>query len=146
MRERRTALVVLATASLAVGIWALFAPHSFYASFPFGRGWVALDGPYNEHLIRDFGAMNLALATVTSIAAWRLRADVIRIAAAATLVFALPHLAFHGAHLEHYQTADALANLAALSGQVILPLWLVLFPGTGRDRPTVALTSADTRA
>lgn len=105
MRERRITLVVLAAASLTVGVWALFAPQSFYRSFPFGRGWVALDGPYNEHLIGDFGAMNLALATVTMFAAWRMRADVIRLADAATLMFALPHFAFHATHLEHYQTA-----------------------------------------
>lgn len=92
MRERRITLVVLAAASLTVGVWALFAPQSFYRSFPFGRGWVALDGPYNEHLIGDVGAMNLALATVTMFAAWRMRADVIRLADAATLIVRAPPL------------------------------------------------------
>ena len=35
----------------------------FYDDFPgLGRSWVAADGPYNEHLVRDVGALNLALA------------------------------------------------------------------------------------
>ena len=41
------------------------APKSFYEDFPgAGRVWVAVDGPYNEHLVRDVGSLNLALAFV----------------------------------------------------------------------------------
>lgn len=47
------------------GIWAAFLPESFYGDIPAIRpAWVAVDGPYNEHLIRDVGAMFLALAVV----------------------------------------------------------------------------------
>lgn len=124
----------------------LFAPASFHASFPFGRGWVALHGAYNEHLIRDFGAMNLALATLTAVAAWRLQADITRIAAAVTLVFALPHLAFHATHLEHYAAADAIANVVTLSGQVVMSLWLLLSPSRAHDRTALAATGQRERA
>jgi hypothetical protein len=34
-----------------------------------GRSWVAPDGPFNEHLARDVGVLNLALAVVTIAAA-----------------------------------------------------------------------------
>ena len=45
-------------------------PRSFYDDFPgAGRTWVAVDGPYNEHLVRDVGGLNLALAFVAVLAA-----------------------------------------------------------------------------
>ena len=116
MRKRRIALVALTAATLTVGTWALFAPHSFYTSFPFGRGWVALHGAYNEHLIRDFGAMNLALATLTAVAGWQMRAETIRLAAVARAVFALPHPASHGMEPGQYPAAVAIAVLWTARG------------------------------
>lgn len=131
MRSRRVALWLLAIAEVVVGAWAQFAPASFYASFPAGRAWVAADGPYNEHLIRDVGGLNLALALLLAIAAVRLRPEVIRMAAAAALVYAVPHFVYHMVHLELYGVADAAANVATLAGAVLVPLWLLIWP-----RPT----------
>jgi hypothetical protein len=34
----RLGISVLALAELCIGTWQLFAPHSFYAGFPLGRG------------------------------------------------------------------------------------------------------------
>ncbi len=66
LRSRtRVSLWLLALSALTLGLYAEFTPRAFYDNFPFGRGWVAMDGPYNEHLIRDFGALNLALFVVT---------------------------------------------------------------------------------
>ena len=59
-------LLVLTVLALFVGAWAQLAPASFHTSFPFGQGWLAADGPYNEHLLRDVGGLNLALALVTA--------------------------------------------------------------------------------
>lgn len=134
MRERRLALWLLALVALVVGVWAQFAPASFYTSFPAGRAWVAADGAYNEHLIRDFGGLNLALMLVTAAAARSMRPDFVRLAAAATLLYAVPHLAYHASHLEPYGTADALGNVATLASAVVLPLWLAISPG--RTIPT----------
>src|SRR5207302_1968817 len=65
----RLGLAGLAFVALELGVWATIAPRSFYNSFPGGgRHWVAVDGPYNEHLMRDFGGLNLALALVTIVA------------------------------------------------------------------------------
>ena len=50
--------------NLGVGFQALFTPRSFYDDFPIGRGWVAMDGPYNQHLVRDVGSLNLALVVL----------------------------------------------------------------------------------
>jgi hypothetical protein len=72
VRERvvRITRLVLGIGNIPVGVWATFVPRSFYDDFPgFGRHWVQVDGPYNEHLVRDFGAVNLALAVVTITAA-----------------------------------------------------------------------------
>ncbi len=60
----RLLLWLMAISSLGVGFQALFTPRSFYDDFPMGRGWVAMDGPYNEHLVRDVGSLNLALVVL----------------------------------------------------------------------------------
>src|SRR5437879_910064 len=49
----RLMLWVLAFSAFGVGVQAAFFPRSFYDDFPMGRGWVAMDGRYNEHLVRD---------------------------------------------------------------------------------------------
>ena len=72
MAERviRAALVALAVVAVSAGVWASVSPRAFYDNYPgLGHAWVAADGPYNEHLIRDFGALNLALAVMTIVAA-----------------------------------------------------------------------------
>ena len=64
---KRIGLVILALSSGPIGLWATFAPKSFYEDFPGGgRHWVQLDGPYNHHLVTDFGALNLALTSSLS--------------------------------------------------------------------------------
>ena len=46
----RIGLALLAASQALVGVWALLAPRSFFDDFPaFGRTWVALLSPYNEH-------------------------------------------------------------------------------------------------
>jgi hypothetical protein len=145
---RQIVLWLLATAALVVGIWAQFAPQSFYTSFVFGRGWVAADGPYNEHLIRDVGGLNLALAVVTIAAARSLRPDLVRLAALSTLVFAVPHLTYHASHLAVYGPVDVVGNLVALGLQVAVSLWLALSPGpdTARQRAGQRAAAASSAA
>ncbi|MCH7789126.1 MAG: hypothetical protein IH940_06745, partial [Acidobacteria bacterium] len=61
----RIALGYLAAMNALIGIWAQFFPRSFFDDFPgAGDAWVAVDGPYNEHLVRDVGAFGLALCVV----------------------------------------------------------------------------------
>lgn len=139
--ERRTLLVLLTVGFLAVGAWALVLPDSFHGDFPFGRAWVALDGPHNEHLVRDVGALQLALAVVVG-AAIR-RRSLTGIVAIATLVFAVPHLAYHATHLGPFEVGDAVAQIAALAVQVLLPLRLLVSgrvpaPGAVASRNEVA--------
>lgn len=126
MRERGL-LWLLAAAALVVGAWALATPASFYDDFPgFGRSWVSVAGPYNEHRVRDFGGLQLALAVVSAGAAVDGRAVFVRTAAAAWLVFSVPHLAYHVAHLDLYGPVDVAGNLVALGLAVLVPAVLLL--------------------
>ena len=91
-RWTRFALGYLIVVTTQIGVWALAAPTSFYDSFPgLGRAWVSVDGPYNEHLIRDVGALNMALGALF-VAAWiQLGRQVVMIAGVAALVWGVPH-------------------------------------------------------
>ncbi len=124
---RKVALVVLAANGLLVGLWALAAPRSFYDDFPgAGRIWVAVDGPFNEHLVRDVGSLNLALALVACIALVTGSDLVARAAGAAWLVFGVPHLVYHALHLDPFGTSDAVALVVALSFTVAAGVVAVL--------------------
>ena len=62
----RGALWLLTVFALPVGLQAAVAPRSFFDDFPFGRSWISVDGAmYDEHLVRDVGALFLAMAIVT---------------------------------------------------------------------------------
>ena len=68
---------------------ATFFPRSFYDDFPsLGRIWVAIDGPFDEHLVR------------TAAVAW--------------LVNAVPHLVYHLRHLGTCDTFDQIGNVVSL--------------------------------
>ena len=112
----RIALGYLAFFSLQIGVWALLAPQSFYDDFPgLGRSWVAVDGPYNEHLVRDVGALNLALALVVIMAAVRLSRELITVAGVATLAWGIPHLVYHLFERDGLSVADQVASLGGLA-------------------------------
>jgi hypothetical protein len=122
----RAALWILLVGAVAVGAQALLTPVGFYDDFPFGRGWVAADGPYNEHLVRDFGAMNLALAAVAAAALWTGSRTIVRVTAAAFVLFAVPHAAYHLGHVEGLATADRITQSASTWGQVALAVLAVV--------------------
>jgi hypothetical protein len=131
MRDRwlRVGLTVLGAGNAAVGAWALFAPRSFYVSFPGGgRAWVAALPPYNEHLVRDVGSLNLALMVVLVFAAVSLHRTLVRAALVATLVNGIPHLIFHLANTGVLMTGDRVAQSVSLALVVAIPL--VLLPLT----------------
>lgn len=113
MRHERLAQVclgLLAVSTLAVGVWAAVFPGSFYADFPsFGRHWVDVDGPFNEHLIRDVGQYNLAMTVLLVIAALRPERVLVAAASITYLVAALPHTLYHVTHLGGFTAADAVA-------------------------------------
>lgn len=130
----RPVLFVLAASALQLGVWIVISPRSFYDDFPgLGRRWVSVDGPYNEHLLRDFGQSQLALAVVLLAALVRPDRYLVRTAALASLLFSVPHLVYHATHLDAYDTSDQVANIVLLGLAVALPAILVL--GTTRTPP-----------
>ena len=127
---RRIILAVTALIGLFTGSWAAFWPHSFYDSFPgvgFGP-WVAVDGPFNEHLVRDVGALYLALAAASIYAIVAAGVAASRAVGVAWLVFSVPHLAYHLHHLEGFSPLDAVGQVIALGSTVVLAVPLILIP------------------
>ena len=129
MRDRimRIGLVVLGFPSLVICVWAAFFPRSFYDDFPgFGRMWVAPDGPYNEHLVRDVGELNLALVVVTAVAAIALTPILVRAVLAGWLVYSVPHLVYHLRNMEPFATDDQVSIGASLALVPILAVVLLV--------------------
>ena len=125
---RRILLWLTSLLGIGIGIWAAFLPETFYSSFPgIGLGpWVAVDGPYNEHLVRDVGALYLALAAGGIYAAVSATVHAGRAVGIAWLVFSVPHLAYHLSHLEGFDLLNAVVEVVSLSSTIVLALPLVL--------------------
>jgi hypothetical protein len=123
----RIGLAALAVPAFIVGAWAGFAPRSFYDDFPgFGRMWVAPDGPYNQHLVRDVGVLNLALVTVTVVALVTLVPMLVRGVLAAWLVYSVPHLVYHLRNMGPFETADQVSIAASLAFVPLLAVVLLV--------------------
>ena len=126
---RRLLLWVTAVIGAYVGLWASFWPASFYDSFPgLGRIWIAVDGPFNEHLIRDVGGLYLGLAIASAAATWSRSPDAGRVIGVAWVVFGLPHLIYHASQFGQLSPVDAIGNAITLGGSLILGIVLLL-PG-----------------
>lgn len=132
----RVGIAVIAVTPALVGIWATVAPRSFYGDFPgVGQSWVALAGPYDEHLVRDVGALYLGALVLLCLAwAW-LEPRLVQAALISYAVAALPHLVFHLTALDGFSTADAVAEIAGLALNVVLPLVLLAFSVERSQRP-----------
>lgn len=145
-RLMRIGLAVLAIGIAPLAFWATLAPSSFYDDFPGGgRHWVALDGPYNEHLVRDVGALSLALLIVAVWALVTLSRPLVQAVAAAFLANGVLHLGYHVANVDGYDTAD---QIGIVGGLVLAPVVAaLLLAATLRDSgrrssPSIAPTTA----
>ena len=122
----RGALAYLVLTGFVVGVWAFGFPHAFYAGFPgFGRTWVSVDGPFNEHLVRDTGAAYLMTAGLGAVGWTRPAIAAPFTVGVATLCFNLPHFAYHMTHLGMYGLVDRALNVAALGSAVLASAWLL---------------------
>ncbi|MCT2587668.1 hypothetical protein [Actinophytocola gossypii] len=115
----RAGLAFLALVQAVVGGWMLLAPRSFYAN-----PWVHLHLPYNGHLLLDYGAMNLAMAVLLTIAVFR-RAVVVP-ALWVYLVHSTLHLAIHIGFAGQLPAGQSAALVAALGVPVLLPALLLV--------------------
>jgi hypothetical protein len=126
----RGGLLFLAVIPLSGGLWALLVPRAFYEDFPLpGRDWVSTLGPYNEHLVRDYGALNLALAVLLVAAAVLLERRLVQVALLTWLVFATPHFVFHLGQTHHFSASSNAEQLGGLGLVVLLPVVLLFFAG-----------------
>ena len=133
----RIGLLFVAATPLAGGFWALLFPRAFYEGFPLpGSDWVSTLGPYNEHLVRDYGALNLAMAVLLLAAGVLLERRLMQVALLSWLVFEVPHFIFHVGQTHHFPPGSNLAQLGGLGLLILLPLVLLFLPpqkGAGRD-------------
>jgi hypothetical protein len=134
-RVQRVLLVLLAASAAFVGFWAVAAPRSFYDTFPaFGRHWVDVDGPYNEHLVRDVGGLYLALLVVSIGALWIAESRVVQFAGGAWLIFSVPHFIYHAANLGPLSDVDAVLEMLSL-GLTLIGAAALLLPVSWRSSP-----------
>jgi hypothetical protein len=126
-RWLRAGIAVMAVTPAFVGIWATITPRGFYDDFPgVGGAWVAAVGAYDEHLVRDVGALYLGTLVLLGFAwAW-LDRRLVQAALVSYAVAALPHLIYHCTALENFSTGDAVAEIAGLALNVVLPLGLLV--------------------
>jgi hypothetical protein len=115
----RAGLALVALAQLEIGVWGIVSPHSLYASYPgAGHHWISALGPYNEHLIRDFAAMELGFGVLLLCAAIWFGRQLVLIAGTAFLAATLPHLAYHLTTTESFSTTDNAASLIGFGVEI----------------------------
>ncbi len=136
-RAQAAALTILTASAGYVGGWATLSPGSFYDSFPgLNRTWISIDGPFNEHLVRDVGAFYLALAAAGVLALWWRERHVTIVTVAAWTVFSTPHLAYHLLHAHELETMDAVGQTFSLAVTLLLAVFVLV--AAARTRETSA--------
>ena len=133
-RFLRIGLLLLAAQPALLALWIGVAPRSFYDDFPGGgRQWVSELGPYNEHLLRDFGAANLGFLVLLVAAAVLLERRVVQVALVAYAAGSLPHFLYHLTTMDEYALSDNVLSLGSLALTVLVPLGLLALTRTEED-------------
>jgi hypothetical protein len=118
MRQRlvRIGLGYLAVGAASVGMWATPAPRSWFDDFPGGPmgEWAAALPPYNEHLVRDVGALYLGFTVLFLWALWRPARSLVVPLAVAWIVVQVPHAVFHVLNDDGLSAGDRLLQNGAL--------------------------------
>ncbi len=139
-RLARAGMAVVAAAQGEIGVWGLVAPRSFYASYPGGgMHWVAAMGPYDEHLVRDFAAMELGFAVLLACAAIWFERRLVLVAGAAFLAATIPHFAYHLTTTGMLPAAQDAASLGgfALELAVVAAAMVAVRPPTTRTTRSI---------
>ncbi len=121
------ALAYLAVVGIVVGIWALAFPTDFYNAFPgCGRTWVSLDGPYNEHLVRDVGGFYIGTGVLAAFGWFRPASVQPLVVGLSSIEFNLPHLIYHYTKLDLFSSPiDQVGNAVALGLALIASIVLI---------------------
>ena len=95
---------------------------------------------YNEHLMRDYGAMTLASAVVLGAATIHMGQWITRTALVMYLTWAVPHFFVHLTMLDHLAPSTATLLMVALGLAIALPAALLVLtarePWTREDSRT----------
>lgn len=119
-------LAVIGIPNVIVGVWALFAPRSWYDDFPAaGQGWVAAFGAFNEHFIQDIGDAYLGFGVLLLFAAMQPSLLLVRGALLGFLVFAIPHFLVHIFVRESLSTSGYIGTLAPQAFAIGVAVWLM---------------------
>ena len=132
----RLGLAYFAVQGVLFGVYALLVPEHYFEHFPGGgHAWVGLDGPYNEHLMRDYGALNLALATVALCALVFASRQLMITAAIAELVYAIPHITYHVAtHSRLGESGDQVGAIGGLILNAVIGTLLLVYTHNTRSQ------------
>jgi hypothetical protein len=117
----RAGIGFLAASQTVVGVWALFFPVNFFSLEIVGMGMA-----YNEHLMRDYGAMTLASAVVLGVATVHMGRMLTVVALAMYLTWAVPHFVVHLTMLDHLAPSTGAVLITALGVAVALSAGLLV--------------------
>ncbi len=120
-RTIRAGVGFLAVSQIFVGGWALFFPAEFFSLAVVGMGM-----SYNEHLMRDYGAMTLASAVVLGAAVAYKGRTLTRVALAMYLTWAVPHCVVHLTMLDRLAPPTAALLITGLAFAIVLPITLLV--------------------
>ena len=116
---------------LPLAIWPLLSPQNFYDKFPGGSyHWIDINGPYNEHFLRDFGALNAALLVIIVFALWKPTVSLLQATGLALAVYALPHAIYHLSHLDVYKSSEKFVATAPLVLQIFMGVAIAYLSST----------------
>jgi hypothetical protein len=118
----RAGLLLLVVIQTVIGAWQYFAPLSFYTDFP----TVALDPPYNQHLLSDVGGLGLAITVVVACAARYLEYRLVCAALLGFIVYAVTHFAFHVTHFDGFSAGEAVEVGVGLAVYAVIPIALLV--------------------
>lgn len=123
----RGLLGFLTLTGAGVGLWAYAAPRNWYDTFPgMGLSWLPQLGPYNEHFVKDVGAMFLGLGLLSVLTLIHIaNTTLVKVTAGTWTLFSLLHFIYHMQMLGMYSPRDQVLNVIVLT--VILLASALLF-------------------
>jgi hypothetical protein len=139
----RGGLLLLAGEAGLIGVHALFFPWYFYNHFLFGRGWVKMLPPYNEHITRDLGALYIGFFVILGYAVLKLSKDLVNGAILGFVAATIPHMIFHIVHADDAPLLiDKVLQVGLLAITVVFGAGLALvarplFAEQAPSRPTL---------
>ncbi len=116
----RAGLVLVGLGNAEVGLWGELSPHSFYTTFPgFGHHWVAVMGPYDEHLVRDYAGCEIGFAVLLfCMALWFANRQLVLGGGLAFIAGTLPHFVYHLTTTAMLSTQDNVASLGSFALEI----------------------------